>query len=136
ATEVLKLNLAEESQFLYLNNHANRSIKKLLIYERVENNEESYDTVNTDIDQKIFEKLPKLKRIFLKNCTITEKRFQGYEKYMKKHKNLSFTIHQCVIKNVNELNFNSTFRIIHDKNQNICNNNYNRLASHDYLVYG
>ncbi|CAG8631634.1 24461_t:CDS:1 [Gigaspora margarita] len=91
ATKVLELNLAKEDHFLYLNKpYTNRLIKDLLIYERVENDEKSYDTVhlhkqiaetldlylqldhviffkvNTDIDQKIFKKLSNLKKNILK----------------------------------------------------------------------
>ncbi|CAG8800681.1 26302_t:CDS:1 [Dentiscutata erythropus] len=150
AAKVLQLNLAAESRYLYLNTpHTNRTIKNLLIYKRIDNGEDSYDTVHlhkqiaitldlylkldyvvffkvyTDIDQRIFERLRNLKNILLKNCTITKKRFLEYEKYVKSHRNLSFTIHECVIRNHSELNFNRTFRIIRDT-----------LSSHDYLVYG
>ncbi|CAG8445926.1 11234_t:CDS:1, partial [Dentiscutata heterogama] len=152
AAKVLQLNLAEESRYLYLNTpHTKTSIKDLLIYERINNKYDGYDTVHlheqiaitldlflrlehvvffkvdTDIDLRVLERLQiPIKNIFFLNCTITKEMFLNYENYVR-HRSLNFTIHNCDIRNLNELDFNRTFRIISKNKKNINNN---------YLVYG
>ncbi|CAG8834908.1 24102_t:CDS:2, partial [Gigaspora margarita] len=111
AAKVLQLNLAAEIQDSYDTVHLHKQIAITLdLYSQLDY--VIFFKVDTDIDQRIFERLPNLKKILLKNCTITKERF------------------------LDELNFNRTFRIIRDNNQNIRDNNFNTLSSHDYLVYG
>ncbi|CAG8479593.1 6558_t:CDS:10 [Gigaspora margarita] len=87
AAKVLQLNLAAETQNeedSYDTAHLHKQIAITLdLYSQLDH--VVFFKVNTDINQRIFEKLPNFKKIFLKNCTITKERFQEYENYVVRH---------------------------------------------------